>query len=231
MAERAPTRSSSSCKRIAGAATTTRWKFKARPLFGEPGFRRGVELARLGLGAEAKRELALAGIEVPKKRGTITPDPEREELLWLAAVLYDRAGEYAISHFIPRHLLTAYEREWPVGANRKRWLLSYPRGYRELIEKNAALNGQPAALELAIVREESGFDPLMESFANAIGLTQLTAPPAARFAQRAAARRAGAARSGDQRDHRRARARAAVGRVRRAQRRWPSPATTRAKAR
>ena len=98
-------------------------------------------------------------------------------------MLYDRAGEYALSHFIPRNLLTAYEREWPTGANRKRWLLSYPRGYRELIEKHAALNGQPAALEFAIVREESGFDPLMESFANAIGLTQLTAPPAARFAQ------------------------------------------------
>ncbi len=167
----------------APAGDDAAWKFRARPLYGEEGFRRGVELARLGLGTEAKRELALAGIEVPKKRGTITPDTDREELLWLAAVLYDRAGEYAISHFIPRHLLTAYEREWPTGANRKRWLLSYPRGYRDLIEKHAALNGQPAALELAIVREESGFDPLMESFANAIGLTQLTAPPAARFAQ------------------------------------------------
>jgi soluble lytic murein transglycosylase len=159
------------------------WKFAPRPLFGEPGFKRGVELARLGLGGEAKRELALAGIEVPKKKGPVGPDTEREELLWLAAVLYDRAGEYALSHFIPRHILTAYEREWPVGANRKRWLLSYPRGYRDLIEKHAGLNGQPATLEFAIVREESGFDPLMESFANAIGLTQLTAPPAARFAQ------------------------------------------------
>jgi soluble lytic murein transglycosylase len=158
------------------------WHFRPRPLFGEPGFKRGVELARLGLGAEAKRELALAGIEVPKKKGKIAPDAEREELLWLAAVLYDRAGEYAISHFIPRQILTAYEREWPVGANRKRWLLSYPRGYKDLIEKHAALNGQPATLEFAIVREESGFDPLMESFANAIGLTQLTAAPAARFA-------------------------------------------------
>ena len=159
------------------------WKFRARALFGQPAFRRGVELARLGLGAEAKRELALAGIEVPKKKGLTTPDAEREELLWLAAVLYDRAGEYSLSHFIPRYILTAYEREWPTGANRKRWLLSYPRGYRDLIEKHAALNGQPATLEFAIVREESGFDPLMESFANAIGLTQLTAAPAARFAQ------------------------------------------------
>ena len=47
----------------------------ARRSFGEAGFRRGVELARLGLGAEAKRELALAGIEVPKKKGAVTPDP------------------------------------------------------------------------------------------------------------------------------------------------------------
>jgi soluble lytic murein transglycosylase len=158
------------------------WKFARRTIYGEPGFRRGIELARLGLGAEAKRELALAGIEVPKKKGPVGPDVEREELLWLAAVLYDRAGEYSLSHFIPRHVLTTYEREWPTGANKKRWLLSYPRGYRELIEKNTALTGQPAMLEFAIVREESGFDPLMESFANAIGLTQLTASPAQRFA-------------------------------------------------
>ncbi|MCA1664665.1 MAG: hypothetical protein LC659_10415, partial [Myxococcales bacterium] len=52
------------------------WKFRARPLFGEPGFKRGVELARLGLGGEAKRELALAGIEVPKKKGPVAPDAE-----------------------------------------------------------------------------------------------------------------------------------------------------------
>jgi soluble lytic murein transglycosylase len=158
------------------------WSFAPRVLFGSPGFRRGVELARLGLGAEAKRELALAGIDVPRKKGAVPPDAEHEELWWLAAVLYDRAGEYGLSHFIPRSVLTAYEREWPLGENRKRWLLSYPQGYRELIEKNVALTGQPAALEFAIVREESAFDPLMESFANAIGLTQLTPPPAQRFA-------------------------------------------------
>ena len=153
-----------------------------RALFGEPAFRRGVELARLGLGAEAKRELALAGIDVPARRARRARRGEHEELLWLAAVLYDRAGEYALSHFIPRNILTTYERDWPQGDNRKRWLLSYPRGYEDLIEKNAALTGQPAALEFAIVREESAFDPLMESFANAVGLTQLTPPPAQRFA-------------------------------------------------
>lgn len=159
------------------------WQFKPRALFASPGFQRGVELARLGLGPEAKRELGVAGIEVPKKRNEKVDDPDREELLWVASVLYDRAGEYAISHFIPRHILVDYSRTWPVGPARKKWLLSYPRGYAELIEKHTKLNGQPAALEFAIVREESAFDPLMESFANAIGLTQLTAAPAARFAK------------------------------------------------
>jgi soluble lytic murein transglycosylase len=162
--------------------TDREWSFKPRPLFGEPGFRRGLELARLGLGPEAKRELALAGIEVPKKRTDKVDDPDKQELLWLAAVLYDRAGEYAISHFIPRWILTEFQKSWPIGAARKKWLLSYPRGYAELIDKHARLNGQPPALEFAIVREESAFDPLMESFANAVGLTQLTAPPAARYA-------------------------------------------------
>ncbi len=98
-------------------------------------------------------------------------------------MLYDRAGEYALSHWIPRHTLTDYARAWPSGANRKRWLIAYPRGYEELIVENTAKTGQPAALEFAIVREESAFDPLNESFANAIGLTQLTPPPAKRFAQ------------------------------------------------
>jgi soluble lytic murein transglycosylase len=159
----------------------TGWVFATRSLFTEPGFQRGVELVRLGLGQEARRELARVGIQAAKK-GMTVKDPDEAELQWLAAALYDRAGEYSISHEIPRHVLTAYQRELPRGPNRKRWLLSFPRGYAELIEKHARLNGQPAALQFAIVREESAFDPLQESFANAVGLTQLTAAPAARFA-------------------------------------------------
>jgi soluble lytic murein transglycosylase len=159
-----------------------KWTFHPRALFATAGFKRGLELARLGLGAEAKRELALAGIEPPTKKGTVVTDPDQEELLWLAAVLYDRAGEYALSHFIPRHVLTSYARAYPSGLDKKKWQLSFPRGFADLIERNAKATGQPAALEFAIIREESGFDPLLESFANAVGLTQLTAPPAERFA-------------------------------------------------
>jgi len=157
------------------------WRFAPRPLFGEPGFQRGVELLRLGLGAEAKREFAALGIK--SEKGAKPQTPEQEELLWLAAVLYDRAGQWAQSHEIPRHVLTAYADKWPVGDNRKRWLLSYPRGFADLVVEKANENGQPPALEFAIIREESAFDPSMESFANAVGLTQLTPPPAKRFAK------------------------------------------------
>jgi soluble lytic murein transglycosylase len=165
------------------------WKFAPRPLFGEPAFRRGVELARLGLGAEAKRELASTGITAPTNKraaaevAAALDDDGKRELLWLTAVIYARAGEPGLSHAVPRHTLTDWARTWPTGPNRKRWLLAFPRGYADLIEKHAKLNGQPDALQFAIVREESAFDPLMESFANAIGLTQLTAAPAKRFAQ------------------------------------------------
>ena len=158
------------------------WQFSPRALFGEPGFRRGVELSRLGLGAEARRELAAVGIKPPEK-GQKVAGAEAEELLWLATVLYDRAGEFALSHWIPRHTLTDYALAWPTGTNRRRWVLSYPRGFGELIVENAHKCGQPPALEFAIVREESAFDPLTESFANAVGLTQLTPPPAKRFAE------------------------------------------------
>jgi soluble lytic murein transglycosylase len=162
------------------------WRFTPRELFGQPGFRRGVELARLGLGTEARREFAALGIRAPDRaaaRALKDAAGEAEELLWLVAVLYDRAGEYAASHGIPRYALVDYALKWPTRDNQKRWRLSYPRGYAELIIPNAQKNGQPAALEFAIVREESAFDPLTESFANAIGLTQLTAAPAKRFAQ------------------------------------------------
>src|SRR5207245_1589871 len=96
---------------------------------------------------------------------------------------YDRAGEFALSHWIPRHTLTGYARAWPVGDNARRWRISYPRGYADLVVEHAGKNGQPAALEFAVIREESAFDPLNESFANAVGLTQLTQAPAKRFAQ------------------------------------------------
>jgi soluble lytic murein transglycosylase len=157
------------------------FQFAPRALFSHEAFTRGIELLRLGLGGEARREFQSIGIAVPEERGFASGTPEREELLWLAAVLFDRAGAWHLSHFIPRHVLTEWQRHYPVGAWRKHWLLAYPRGFVDLLSASARENGQPEALQLAIVREESAFDPRTESFANAVGLTQMIQPTAKRF--------------------------------------------------
>jgi soluble lytic murein transglycosylase len=176
-----PKRAQTLVDELAAEKRAAPWKFAPRPLFATGAFKRGLELARLGLGAEAKRELTSVGLHPVIKKGA--PPPDDEELMWLAAVLYDRAGEYALSHAIPRYIMTDWSRYWPTGEKLLQWQLAYPRGYADLVVKNATVNGQPPALQFAIIREESAFDPLMESFANAIGLTQLTAAPAARFAK------------------------------------------------
>ncbi len=168
------------CKPLADAPLDGELKLPAQPVFAEPGWARAVELLRLGLGTEAKRELYTLGLQ-PPKRGTPVA-PEEEERLWLVSVVLDAAAQWASSHAIPRYFLTGYARSWPSGDNARRWLLSYPRGYADLVEPATKENGFRAELEFAIMREESAFDPLMESFANAVGLTQLTAAPAARFA-------------------------------------------------
>lgn len=157
------------------------FRFAPRALFSHDAFARGLELLRLGLGGEARREFQSIGIAVPEERGNVAGSPEREELLWLAAVLFDRAGAWHLSHFIPRHVLTDWQRHYPVGAWRKNWLLAYPRGFYDLLSQSARENGQPEAMQLAIVREESAFDPRTESFANAVGLTQMIQPTAKRF--------------------------------------------------
>ncbi|MEO7729585.1 MAG: transglycosylase SLT domain-containing protein, partial [Kofleriaceae bacterium] len=156
--------------------------FQARPEWSTPGFARAMELLRLGLGVPAERELKKLGLNAPgdKKR---VDDADKIEKLWAMAFLYDRAGRHATSIWPTRWHILDYRKEWPIGANRARWLIAYPRAYWELLTRHAALNKVPIAIQIAIVREESGFDPLDESYANAIGLTQMIPPTAKDFAK------------------------------------------------
>jgi len=147
--------------------------FSDRPLFQSPGFLRAVELIRLGLGRDAQRELQAAGV---------TQGGAEEDSLWLAAALYDRAGRWRDAHWIPRKTLTGYKVSHPHGSNAARWRLAYPRGFGSVVDREAKKNGIPPSILYAIVREESAFDPEIESWANAIGLTQLLVPTAKRFA-------------------------------------------------
>ena len=160
--------------------------FEARPLFGDPGFRRAVELCRMGQGGDARRELAHLGLPTSGEKhgppGAATARKDGEDLLWIAAVLLDRGGVWSASHSIPRYTLTDYKAEYPEGLGATKWRLAYPRAFPELVAPNARANQLPEALQLAIMREESAFSPRIESFANAIGLTQMLIKTARRFA-------------------------------------------------
>jgi soluble lytic murein transglycosylase len=158
------------------------FQFRARALYASPGFLRALEFLRLGLGSEAEHELRRLGLSAPGGKDRVD-DPDRQDRLWAMAFLYHGAGRYGPSHWVTRWHILDFKRQWPVGANRKRWDIAYPRAWWNLLERHARKHGYPTELLISFVREESAFDPLRESFANAIGLTQMIAPTAKRFAK------------------------------------------------
>jgi len=159
------------------------WKFPPRPLYAEPGFLRAVELARMGQGSDARRELGRVGLATTAdKHASGAIRSEDEELVWITSILLDRGGVWNASHSLPRYGLTSYRLEYPKGLGEAKWRLAYPRAFPALIEKNTKANQLPEAIELAIIREESAFSPRIESYANAIGLTQMLVSTAKRYA-------------------------------------------------
>jgi soluble lytic murein transglycosylase len=156
--------------------------FRPRAEWGAPGFRRALELLRLGLGDASEAELRKLGLTAPADKKRVD-DPDRIEKLWAMAFLFDRAGRYPAAHWPTRWHILDYRTEWPVGANRARWRIGYPLAYEDLLRAHATTNKVPFAMQIAIVREESAFNPLLESTANAIGLTQMIFVTGERFAK------------------------------------------------
>jgi peptidoglycan lytic transglycosylase len=64
----------------------------------------------------------------------------------------------------------------PRGAARPWWEHAYPRAYRAFIEKYQDLGQNPPYYLYSIMRKESGFDPHVVSYADAIGLLQMIPP-------------------------------------------------------
>lgn len=156
--------------------------FQPRVEWGTPGFQRALEFLRLGLGDSAESELRKLGLTAPKDKKRVD-DPDKIDKLWAMAFLFDRAGRYGSSHWPTRWHILDYRKSWPIGSNRARWRIAYPRAYEELLARHAQTNSVPFAMQIGIVREESAFDPLLESYANAIGLTQMIPPTAKDFAK------------------------------------------------
>ena len=160
------------------------WEFGKQAVFGEPGFLRAVEFARMGLGSEARRELAKLGLRVGGAKGDAPTSAGREDALWITAILLDRSGQWHASHSVPRYALSSFRHAYPSGGRQEaQWRLGYPKAFASIVSKHCRANEVPEALQWAIMREESSFYPRAESFANALGLTQMMTKTAQRFAK------------------------------------------------
>ena len=159
------------------------WKFEKQAIFGEPGFLRAVEFARMGLGSEARRELTKLGLQTGQTKSDSTSAGPKD-VLWITAILLDRSGQWNASHAVPRYTLPSFRRRYPDGGEPEaEWRLAYPKAFVDVVRKHCHTNKVPEALQWAIMREESSFYPRAESFANALGLTQLMTRTAQRFAK------------------------------------------------
>lgn len=139
----------------------------------EPGFVRAEELLALGLETLARAEvLALEG------KWAARPDT-----LWVLADHLDKTGAFTLSHDIARRRIKGWDAAFPHPTARRYWEIAFPRPFQAQIDEWAPKHQVPTALVWAIMREESGFNPRIESWANARGLLQLMSATAERMAK------------------------------------------------
>ena len=143
-------------------------EFDLSVVAGERRIAAAVELLRLGFSTEATAELLRIDRAALRAAAGGSADP-------VLAIVYllDRAGSRQPALQIARvELAEALERGY--GAETALlYRLAYPLAYRDLVEENARKYGVPADLLQALMREESSLDPLVVSWAGAVGLTQL----------------------------------------------------------
>lgn len=94
------------------------------------------------------------------------------ELLRSVAELQARVGEVVASVAVAEQLV-APALYGPGRVDREVWELAYPRVFWTEVQEMSRRSGVDPHLALAIMREESRFDPRAVSFANAVGLMQL----------------------------------------------------------
>lgn len=155
------------------AGNSKGWSFPTPKGVDPAGWKRALLLARLGLPTLAWPALKDAGVK-----------DDRRDLLWLSAWILHRAGAHNISHNLLRRQLTEYRRFAPTGPLRKHWDIAFPTPFSQLVGKASKETGVDRHFIWAIMREESGFNAAVQSWASAIGLMQLILPTAKRMRDR-----------------------------------------------
>jgi soluble lytic murein transglycosylase len=141
----------------------------------DPTVARVLELLEAGMNVEA-------GDELHRDEKTILQRAGGEKAVpWLLG-LYRRAGDFHRAYQLADAHGGAALAAAPTGGARAFWEAAYPRAYSELVEKYGPPAGNPDVLLYAIMRKESGFNPLDVSYADARGLLQMIPPTSARVA-------------------------------------------------
>lgn len=128
--------------------------------------------ARLGLRREAIE--ALRSVE-----GAAGKDAQASERL---VVAYGALGEHARPHRFVMQRYDSLLRRAPAPENAWAWDAAYSRPHADVVAAAAADAGVEADLAYAVMRKESGFDPGVVSYADAVGLMQLLPATAERVA-------------------------------------------------
>jgi len=125
--------------------------------------KRVFQFLRLELYEEARAEL---------DQGLVAAGSTVQSQL-LAAFLYDRAGRYPLSHNLLRRKLPEFHYTYPLDGDSRWWKEAFPYPFRDLVELHGKNEKVPWNMIIGIMREESGFNPIVESYAHALGLMQL----------------------------------------------------------
>ena len=133
----------------------------------DPFMRRGYYLLRMGLVSLASDEFARA-----ETRFASRPSVGRA-----VTRLMSDAGAWHLSHRASASRLSNPD-HYPSPDSISDWSTAYPRPFETWVTKFAELRGLDPWLIYAVMREESGFQPRIESWANARGLMQLMLPTA-----------------------------------------------------
>ncbi|GEM_PF-3348566 len=129
-----------------------------------PNLQAGALLLKAGLTSEARSEFTQAFAILGS--GDVS-------VRLLEAALYHVSGHISISHQIMRRAIPEHAYTWPKKEDDRWWLVAYPQGYPEKLKAEAKRQGVPWSFVMAVMREESGFNPEIVSYANAFGLLQI----------------------------------------------------------